>query len=115
MLKLGPVPWKVDVDIHPGLIFHHIGESDPVLEQAPEFGRLEKTGRQARLFKDSPESVSGAGVILTPLSRYGTRSGPTDHQIQAGTEEIIELRAGVHSASPLSLGAVSRPVVLLRG
>ena len=42
MLKLGPVPWKVDVDIHPGLILHHVGESDPV-EQAPEFGRLEKT------------------------------------------------------------------------
>ena len=106
MLKLGPVPWEVDVDIHPSLIFHDVGESDPVLEQAPKFGRLEKTGRQARLFKDRPESVSGTGVILTPFSGYGTRSGSTDHQIQAGTEEIIELRAGVPSASPVSLGVV---------
>ena len=64
MLKLGPVPWKVDVDIHPSLILHHVGESDPVLEQAPEFeDGWRQTGRQARLLKRTAQFdlMSNAG------------------------------------------------------
>jgi len=89
-LERGPVPRKVDVVIHSSLILDHVGESDPMFKQTPVLRWLEATRRQARFFEDRPESVSGAGVILTSLGGYRARSRSADYKVEARAQEILE-------------------------
>ena len=75
-----------------------------MFKQTPVLRRLEATRRQARFFEDRPESVSGAGVILTPRGGHRARSGSADYQIEARAQEILKLRVRVHFRLGLTCG-----------